>query len=85
MPEICHFYGITIFMNYNEHDPPHFHARYEDQEVSIEIKSGVVKGQMSKRALRMLFEWSEINHESLMENWRLLRGRKQLMKIPPLP
>jgi hypothetical protein len=31
MPEICRFYGIIIFMNHNDHDPPHFHARYEDQ------------------------------------------------------
>jgi hypothetical protein len=48
MPEICRFYGIIIFMNYNDHDPPHFHARYEDQEVTIEIMSGIVKGQMSR-------------------------------------
>lgn len=61
VPEICRFYGIIIFMNYNEHDPPHFHARYEDQEVTIGIKSGIVKGRMSKRTLRMLFEWSEIH------------------------
>lgn len=26
MPEICRFYGIIIFMNYNDHDPSHFHA-----------------------------------------------------------
>lgn len=57
MPEICRFYGIVIFMNYNDHDPPHFHARYQDQEVSIEIQTGVVRGKMSRRALRMLFEW----------------------------
>jgi hypothetical protein len=85
MPEICRFYGIIIFMSYNDHDPPHFHARYEDQEVTIEIKSGTVKGQMSKRALRMLFEWSEIHREELMENWRLARERKQHQKVPPLP
>lgn len=85
MPEICRFYGIVIFMNYNDHDPPHFHAGYEDQEVTIEIKTGTVKGHMSKRALRMLFEWSEIHQEELMEDWRLARERKQLRKFPPLP
>jgi len=85
MPEICRFYGIIIFMSYNDHPPPHFHARYEDQEVTIEIKSGIVKGQMSKRALRMLFEWSEIHQKELMGNWQLARGRKRLQKIPPLP
>jgi hypothetical protein len=58
MPESCRFYGIILFMSYNDHDPPHFHAGYEDQEVTIEINCGTVNGQMSKRALRVLFEWS---------------------------
>jgi len=85
MPEICRFYGIIIFMNYNDHEPSHFHARYEDQEVIVEIPTWIVKGQMSKRALRMLFEWSELHLEELMENWRLARERKPLNSIAPLP
>lgn len=28
MPEISRFFGIVIAMYYNEHNPPHFHARY---------------------------------------------------------
>ena len=32
MPTISRFYGIVIFMNYNDHNPPHFHARYQEQE-----------------------------------------------------
>jgi len=65
MPEICRFYGIVIFMNYNDHQPPHFHARYQEQEVTIEIQTGIVQGKMSRRALRMLFEWSEKYQEEL--------------------
>ncbi len=29
MPTLSRFYGIVIFMNYNDHPPPHFHARYQ--------------------------------------------------------
>jgi hypothetical protein len=71
-------------MNYSDHDPPHFHARHQDQEVVIEIQTGIVQGKMSKRALRMLFEWVEKYQDALMENWELARGRKPLKKIPPL-
>jgi hypothetical protein len=53
MPTIARFYGIVVFMNYNEHAPPHFHARYQDQEVTIEIQTGIVTGKMSRRALQM--------------------------------
>jgi hypothetical protein len=28
MPTIAWFYGIMIQMFYNDHEPPHFHARY---------------------------------------------------------
>jgi hypothetical protein len=84
MPEICRFYGIIAFMNYNDHEPPHFHARYQDQEITVEIQTGVVEGKMSKRALRMLFEWSEKYHGELVRNWELARGRKSLEQIPPL-
>jgi hypothetical protein len=85
MPILARFYGIIIFLNYQDHDPPHFHARYEDQEVIIEIESGVVKGYMAKRALRLIFEWSEIHHEELLDNWHLARERRTLQRISPLP
>ncbi len=84
MPEISRFYGIIIFMNFSDHLPPHFHARYQNQEVTIEIETGVVTGKMSKRALRMLFEWMERHQEELMMNWERARARQPLEKIEPL-
>jgi hypothetical protein len=84
MPEISRFYGIIVFINYRDHLPPHFHARYQDQEVTVEMQTGVVKGEMSRRALRMLFEWSEKYQAELMENWERARARRPLAKIPPL-
>lgn len=84
MPEICRFYGIIILMHYRDHDPPHFHAKYENQEVTIEIQAGMVKGYMGKRALGMLFEWFDLHQAEIMENWRLLRDHQPLQKIQPL-
>mgnify|MGYP001601864662 CR=1 FL=1 len=84
MPEICRFFGIVVFMNYNDHEPPHFHARYQDQEVTVEIKTGIVQGKMSKRALRMVLDWCEIYQAELLGNWEQARKRKRLPGIPPL-
>lgn len=39
MPEISRFYGIVVAMYYDEHNPPHFHARYGGSKVAIEIKT----------------------------------------------
>jgi hypothetical protein len=36
MPEICRFFGIVIAVFYDDHNPPHFHARYSGRKVSIE-------------------------------------------------
>jgi hypothetical protein len=84
MPVISRFFGIVVFMNYREHDPPHFHARYQDQEVVVEIESGLVTGSMSKRALRLLLEWLEEHQQELRENWELAQARKPLKPIAPL-
>ena len=45
MPEICRFLGIIIFMNFNEHSPPHFHAKYGEYLISVDIKTGVIEGK----------------------------------------
>jgi hypothetical protein len=52
MPRISAFFGITIWMYYNDHQPPHFHAEYGGEEVLIMIGSGdVYQGHVSRRAL----------------------------------
>ncbi len=56
-------------MNYNDHPPSHFHARYQEQEVLVEIETGIVQGKMSRQALRLIFEWSEKYHQELLRNW----------------
>jgi hypothetical protein len=84
MPTISKFYGMVVFMNYNDHPPPHFHARYQDQEVIVEIEIGLVEGRMSKRALRMVLEWLDLHQAALMNNWELVRQRKALREIQPL-
>jgi hypothetical protein len=43
MPTISSFYGILIRMFYNDHAPPHFHARYGEFEATVEIESLAVR------------------------------------------
>ena len=48
MPEISRFLGIINYMAYNDHVPAHFHARYGDFKISIEIESGIIEGKIPK-------------------------------------
>jgi len=84
MPEICRFYGIIIKMYFNEHNPPHFHTEYEGYKVTITIEAGILEGKMPKRALNLIFEWLEIHHEELMNNWILIEELGEYSKIKPL-
>ena len=84
MPTISRFYGIVVFINYRDHAPPHFHARYGAQEVTIEIQTGIVTGKMSRRALNMLFDWLDLHRDELMDNWNRARNGEPLQEIPPL-
>ncbi|RFP59045.1 MAG: DUF4160 domain-containing protein [Limnothrix sp. CACIAM 69d] len=81
MPTIARFQGIIIYINYNDHQPPYFHARYQDQEVLVELDSGLVQGKMNKQALRMVLEWADQHDAELRENWQRARDRKPLLFI----
>ena len=69
MPTISRFYGILIRMFFNDHAPPHFHARYGEFEATIEIGTlAIIEGQLPHRALNLVQEWAMIHREELLEN-----------------
>ena len=84
MPEICHFYGIVITMYLPDHNPPHFHVRYNEYRAIIDIQTGKVTGQMPRRALHLVFEWLDLHKDELMENWERMENGETLAKINPL-
>lgn len=85
MPEISRFFGIIVAMFYNEHNPPHFHARYGEYKVEIEIRTlSVLAGKFPPRALGLLIEWATQHQEELMSDWQLARQNAELHRIAPL-
>ncbi len=84
MPELSRFLGIIIFMNWGDRPLPHFHARYGDFEITVEIQTGVVRGTFPKRALRAVLDWLDMHQVELMDDWQLAQARKPLKPIEPL-
>jgi len=85
LPEISRFYGIVIRMFYRDHRPPHLHARYGDDEVTVTLDDAMrVEGRFPKRALALVLEWTEKNRAALLANWTKLEQREPLEKVPPL-
>ena len=85
MPEISLFYGIKIMMNWNDHNPPHFHAEYSDYKAIVFIQEGVVgEGSLPNRQLKLVLAWCSLHKDELMQNWELSRNGKPLNSISPL-
>ena len=85
MPEISRFFGIIIAIFYNEHNPPHFHAKYGDFEVLLRIDNGeILAGELPRRALNLVEAWRLLHVSELQANWYLAAEHKPLRNIEPL-
>lgn len=84
MPVISRFLGIVIAMYWDDHSPPHFHAKYGEYEITVDIHTGVVAGKFPKRALRHVLEWYELHKNELLQDWDLCRNQQMPNPIEPL-
>ncbi len=85
MPEISRFLGIIITMYFNEHNPPHFHARYGDHRAEIAIETlSIIAGKLPPRVLGLVMEWGALHRQELIEDWELARRQVELKRIAPL-
>ncbi len=84
MPVVSRFFGIVVYMHWREHAPPHFHAKYQDQEIAVEVETGDVTGNMGPKALALIQEWRQLHKAELLANWSLAEQRRSLQPIPPL-
>lgn len=84
MPSISEFYGIIIYMYMSEHNPPHFHVKYQGYEAEITIKDGIMTGSLPRRALNLVYDWLDLHQAELLENWERLGKSEAPMRIEPL-
>lgn len=85
MPIVSNFYGIVIYFFFREHNPPHFHAKYNEFEALINIKTlEITEGKLPKKAQSLVLEWAVEHQEELLLNWELCQKGEQPNKIEPL-
>jgi len=85
MPSISQFYGIKIYIYYDDHNEPHFHAYYGKYEAEIAIKSGeLLEGNLPPSAKKLIKQWMKVHKEDLLEDWGLAEKHEKLKKIDPL-
>ena len=85
MPELSRFYGISIRMYFDDHNPPHFHAIYAGNEVEIGIDPlTIARGRFPQRELGRVLKWATLRRAELLENWERLRTDQPPLTIEPL-
>ena len=83
MPVLSRFYGIIIRMYFqqSEHNPPHIHAIYGENMAAICINDGtVLEGELPKKALEMVLEWTDMHKPELLKMWET----QEFTALPPL-
>ena len=88
MPSISMFYGLIIYMYYQDneqHHLPHIHAKYQDNEAVISIPDAeILEGHLPKKKLNLVKAWIAIHEEELMADWSLAMNGESVYKIAPL-
>jgi hypothetical protein len=85
MPTISMFYGISIMMFYDEHNPPHFHAKYNEFKAAIRIVDlALMNGTLPPKALGLVVEWASVHKDELMQNWENSQKGNTLTNIQSL-
>ncbi|MCX7298689.1 MAG: DUF4160 domain-containing protein [Hyphomicrobiales bacterium] len=82
MPTIAWFYGIAIQMFYDDHNPPHLHARYGRARALVRLSDGeTIAGELPPLATRMVRAWALARRAELEENWRRAQAHQPLEKV----
>ena len=85
MPRISAFYGVAIYMYFNDHSPPHFHAEYGEFEAVYTIETlTILRGHLPRRAHSMVVEWALDHRIELRADWMRARENLPLKEIEPL-
>lgn len=85
MPEVSRFFGISIRMYFDDHNPPHFHAIYGEAEAQLGIDPiTLLRGSVPRRAFGLVMEWAAAHQQELLANWERMREDQIPNRIAPL-
>lgn len=85
MPVISSFYGIIIYLYFEDHNPPHFHVKYNEFKAIFSIETlGITKGKLPAKAHALVVEWASLHNDELKRSWELAKANKEFNNIEPL-
>jgi Domain of unknown function (DUF4160) len=71
VPTVAIVNGVRIEFYFDEHPPPHFHARYAEFIAQIDIATlDIIKGSLPKPQYQDVRQWASSRQEELMQAWK---------------
>lgn len=75
--------GITISIYYNDHGPPHFHAKQGGDEILVVIASlTVFAGSAPTAMMRRVLDWAAAHQPELALCWARAQSGQPPGRIP---
>lgn len=86
MPRVSAFFGVVIYMYWNEGDHPvaHFYAYHAGRRAAVSADGDVLAGSLDPRALKFVQEWAALGRSEILANWERARRNESLLGIDPL-
>ena len=84
MPPVSHPFkkgALVILMNYNDHDPPHVHVKYQrnvrSYRIEIRTREWMKPGsELPPKLKKMVETWVEAHEQELIEQWENARNHQ---------
>lgn len=70
MPIIATVAGVKIYMYFDDHNPPHFHARQSGKEDVFDIKGNLIDGDLPLNKRKKVKRWAKQEKRFLKDQWK---------------
>ncbi|OAV75751.1 hypothetical protein Barb7_00609 [Bacteroidales bacterium Barb7] len=73
------------YLDNKQHNLPHIHVKYQDEEAIISIIDGsLIDGSLKANKMKLVQAWIVIHNEDLLADWELASKGESIFKIAPL-
>lgn len=72
------------YLDNKQHNLPHIHLKYHDDEAVISIIDGqILDGNLKSSKMKLVQAWIEIHNDELIADWDLAINGETIFKIDP--
>ena len=89
MPTVAIFTNkLKILIFWDDHNPPHFHADYQNLKAKVSIKTlDVIQSSNPRRRIPIkiqqeMLKWAKAHQSELMKAWEIAQDGKEPPRIP---